>query len=202
MARNFGLPIQGETDMAEKETPATGTGTITITNEQLQMLMQSAQTRAGVGTLTAEDLAKAFTAQTKRENTQSPMVSVYNPRGERDHPGPKLRAKTTQNGIELREDTLTIEEIEALNALQAGVFRVRKANGSQIPFTVNVVRGFDGEKIERVDVHYPCKDEHRYDHRGLLEYCVDALAEAGQTEAVTRLTALRTELDGLRKKSA
>lgn len=175
--------------------------TITITNEQLQMLIEGAAKSAQAG-MTAEDLAKAFAATQKRENPHAPMVSVYNPRGETEHPKPRLRAKTMQNGIELDQDTLTWEEIEALNALPPGDFRVAKANGVKIPFAVQFTRGMDEDTIERVDIHYPCKDEHRHDHRALVDYCLDVLESAGKTEDVERLTALRKELDGLRRKSA
>lgn len=195
----FRRDYQGD-DMVETPTLVATPGTITITNEQLQMLIQGAQSNnAG---LTAEDLAKAFAATQKKENTSAPMVSIYNPRGERDHPGPKLRAKTLQNGIELREDTLLVEEVEALNALPPGEFRVAKANGVKIPFTVKVVRGYDETKVERVEFQYPCKDENRYDHRSLLEYCLDVLESAGLTADIERVTVIKREMDGLRRATA
>jgi hypothetical protein len=192
---------QGEPVMAETPQPVATPGTITITNEQLQMLIKGASQGATAG-MTAKDLADAFAATQKKENPQAPMVSIYNPKGETDHPRPRLRTKTTQNGIALGEDTLTWEEIEALNALPPGEFRVAKANGVKIPFTVKFVKGFDGESLERVEFHYPCKDEHRHDHRPLFEYCLDVLESAGQTADVDRLRTLKREMDGLRSKTA
>ncbi len=87
-------------------------------------------------TITAEALAAAIAKANQRENPQAPMVSVFNPRGERDHPRPSFRAKTMLNGIPLDRDTMAWEEIEALNVLPPGTFRVAKANGQKIPFSV------------------------------------------------------------------
>jgi len=182
----FRTPM-GENPMAE---------TITLSKEQFDSLLASRNT-AGEG-LTAEALAKAFSTANRTENPSAPMVSAYNPRGERDHPRPRLRAKTLQNGIELQEDTLTWEEIEALNALPAGVWRVTKGTGNKITFTVTFTRGADEDTIERVDFHFPCKDEHRYDHRPLLDYLFEVLELAGKDADVARLRALHKELNALR----
>jgi hypothetical protein len=171
--------------------------TITLTKEQFDALLASRST-AQEG-LTAEALAQAFKTANTRENPQAPMVSVFNPRGETNHPRPRLRAKTLQNGVELQEDTLTWEEIEALNVLPNGEFHVTKGTGSKIKFSVKFTRGLDEDSLERVDIHFPCKDEQRYDHRPLLEYCFEVLESAGQDADVLRLKALQKELNALRK---
>jgi hypothetical protein len=176
---------------------AAARGTITLTNEQLQMLIEGAKQPSNAG-MTAKDLAEAFSATQKRENPSAPMVSTYNPKGENIVPRPTLRAKTLQNGVELGADTLTWEEIEALNVLPPGEFMVAKANGTRIKFTVNIVTGMDGERVERVEIHFPSKDEHRHDHRGMFEYCVDVLEQTGKAEDVARLRALHKELNALR----
>ena len=189
MARNFGLPVNGGANVAE---------TITLTKEQFDALMNRVAAPAEGG-LTAEALASAFAKANRHENPQAPMVSVYNPRGETAHPRPRLRAKTRQNGVELHEDTLSWEEIDALNALPAGEWFVTKGTGSKIKFTVKFTRGVDEDTIEAVDLHFPCKDEHRYDHRPMLEYCLEILESAGQDADVGRIKALKKELDALRK---
>jgi len=173
--------------------------TITLTKEQFDELLKTRTT--GAGDLTADALAKAFSKASRPENPQAPMVSAFNPLGETEHPRPPLRCKTLQNGIQLDHDTLTWEEIEALNALPQGEFKVAKANGTRISFTVKHTLTLDGN-LERVDIHYPCKDEQRYDHRSLLDYCLDALGIAGREDDVQRITSLRKELDGLRLKFA
>jgi hypothetical protein len=185
----FRRPEQGEAPMAE---------TITLTKEQFDALLNrpAAPTESG---LTADALASAFAKANRHENPQAPMVSIYNPKGETLNPRPRLRAKTRQNGAELHEDTLMWEEIDALNALPAGEFFVTKGTGSKIKFTVKFRRGADEDSIEAVDIHFPCKDEHRYDHRPLMEYMFEVLEAAGKDDDVQRIKALKKELDALRK---
>ena len=185
----FRRPDEGEPKMPES---------ITLTKEQFDALLAQ-KTAAPAEGLTADALAKAFQKASRPENTAAPRVGPYNPKGDRDHPRPDLKAKFTQNGVPLTHNTLTWEEIEALNALPAGEFRVAKANGQKIAFKVRYIRGMDEETIERVEIEFPCKDEARYDHRGLLEYCFDVLEQAGKSDEVARLTNLRKELNALRK---
>ena len=177
------------------------TETVTITRAQLDALIESAGKGAATAApvLTADELARAFKQANQRENPQAPMVSVFNPKGETAHPRPTLKCKFFQNGIPMDRDTLMWEEIEALNALPPGAFRVAKANGQQIPFTVAVTKTLDGETWEKVEIGYPCKDDHRHDHRSLYDYCIDALESAGKTEDVERLGKLKREMDGLRR---
>ena len=175
--------------------------TVTLTKEQFDALLNARQTTTAPEGLTADALAQAFKQANQRENPQAPMVSVFNPKGETAHPRPPLRCKTFQNGIPMDHDTLTWEEIEALNALPAGSFKVSKANGQRITFDVKITRGLDGDSFDKVEIAYPCKDEHRHDHRSLYDYCVEVLESSGQDDTVSRLTALKKELDGLRRKA-
>jgi hypothetical protein len=169
---------------------------VTLTQEQLNQLLAAAAGGNGGG-INADALAKAFAKAQRPENTTTPEVSTYNPRGERDHPRPALVAgRVTQNGVILDRDTLTWEEIEAINALTPGEFRIAKSNGSKITMTVAHVRGLDGVKLERLEMHWPCKgDDHRYDHRSLFDYCVDAVEGSGRTDEAERLRALKRQLD-------
>lgn len=80
--------------------------------------MQPAQPQG----LTAEQLAAILegNAQSTRkalrpENERHPDISAFNPKGERDHPRPKLKRKVFYSGMELHEDELTVAEIELLN---------------------------------------------------------------------------------------
>ena len=171
--------------------------TVTLTREQLEQLVAAKSSPSAV--LSADDLVKAFAKANQKENTQAPMVSVFNPYGDNVKPRPSLRCPTTMNGVKLDKDTLTWEEIEALNVLPAGEFRVAKANGQKITFRVRHVKGLDEDVLERVEIEFPCKDEARYDHRPLLEYCFEVLESAGKSDEVGRLTNLRRELNALRK---
>ena len=189
-------PVFRRPDPGDQGEPMSGT--VTLTAEQFEALLKNRTTAPTEG-LTADALAGAFAKANQRENPQAPMVSVYNPYGETTRPRPGLRCKTNLNGIALDRDTLTWEEIEALNALPAGEFRVAKANGQKISFKVRYHRGLDEDTLERVEIEFPCKDEHRHDHRGLLEYCFDVLEQSGKSDEVGRLTNLRNELNALRK---
>lgn len=174
--------------------------TVTLTREQLESLIAAKTTpTAPSAVLSADDLVKAFAKANQKENAQAPMVSVFNPYGDNVKPRPALRCPTTMNGVKLDKDTLTWEEIEALNVLPPGEFRVAKANGQKIKFSVRHVTGLDGDTLDRVEIEFPCKDEARYDHRPLLEYCFEVLESAGRSDEVGRLTNLRRELNALRK---
>lgn len=72
-----------------------------ITPEQLQEIL------AG----TAQATRKAM----RPENERHPDISAFNPKGERDHPRPKLSRKVIFCGMELHEDELTLGEIELFN---------------------------------------------------------------------------------------
>jgi hypothetical protein len=102
--------------------------------------------------------------------------------------------------VDMRKDTLTWEEIESLNALPAGEFRVKKSNGKSIPFRVEHLKNVDGLTIDKVLINIPARDEERYDHRPLLDYCLEALEQSGETERVVYIRGLQKELDALRVK--
>ena len=176
--------------------------TITLSKEQFDALLaRSAPVASTEAGLTADALAQAFKQANQRENPAAPMVSVFNPKGERDHPRPALRCKTFQNGIPMDHDTLTWEEIEALNALPAGSFKVSKSNGQRITFDVKITRGLDGDSLDKVEISYPCKDEHRHDHRSLYDYCVEVLEQADLTADADRVRGVKREMDTLRRKA-
>ena len=182
------------TTVTETETTTTAP-TVTLTFEQLKELLATKDT----GSFSPDAIAQAFAATQKRENVAAPLVSMYNPRGERDHPRPALVSKKVLlNGVELDTDTLLWEEIEALNVMRPGSYRVTKSNGTKTPLTIQDTIGFDGSTLERREIQFPSTNENRHDHRGLLEYCLDVLTQSGQTTDVDRLTALRTELNALR----
>lgn len=183
---------RGDSIMAEQaKEPVVG-----LTMEQLKELIATA---AGAQSgLTPESLAQALAATQKRENARAPMVSAFNPKGETAHPRPAFSAKTvTQNGVALNTDQMTWEEIEAVNALPGGSFRVTKANGTSIPFAVQITRGLDEHTVERKDITFPCRDEHARDHRGILDYCLEVLesadpaAHAAVADVVREMKALR-----------
>lgn len=134
------------------------------------------------------------------ENKFDPGHSVYNmkpdgsyyPRGEK----PQLRCKTIWVGRELTGDQETGEEIELLNRLQPGEYRVTKADSSSIPFIVTHKHA-DSGKLEQVTVWFPCTKEHRHDHMPMTSYLRQALGERipSVQEMLIEVERLRRELE-------
>lgn len=170
---------------------------VAFTQEQFTQLLDALKGR-GDG-FTPEAFAEAYKKANTRENATAPMVSVFNPHGETVKPRPTLRCKTLQNGVELDHDTLTWEEIEALNAVPPGEFQVQKASGQMTPLVVEHIKNVDGITLDRVTIYYPSKGDDRLDHRPLYEYLLEVLEQAGKADEVTRLKALHTDLEQLRK---
>lgn len=109
-----------------------------LTFEQMKELLALQQPG-----LSATDLAKAVaegaSKARKPENAEHPGISVYShPEGERDRPKDKLKCKMFIGGGPLEEGTLTPKEIEALNRMTPGHYRIRKSDDSE---TVLEVRG-------------------------------------------------------------
>ncbi len=129
------------------------------------------------------------------ENKQAPLMSVYNPLGDRDNPKPELRAKTTFAGYEVRSETLTRMEIDLLNRLVGGTFMVTKADGARIPMSVTLKQNNAGT-LEQVDILIPCKGDQRQNHASLVSYCQQALGEAipSADELMAEVQRLRAEL--------
>lgn len=141
--------------------------------------------------------------KTRPENPQSPGISVYSyPEGDLARPKPELRCKMTWVGYELVTDTLTPREVELLNQLQPGEFRVTKADGTRIPFKVSAKFSdqYDEStgrfKVERQDISFPCKGDHRQNHMSMIAYLQQVLHGAVPTaeELLTQIAALKAEL--------
>lgn len=106
-----------------------------------------------------------------------PLISHFNPLGERDHPKPALKTKMIWVGYEITPDTSTAQEIELLNRCEPGERLVTKADGSQILFRVEAKRADTG-KLELLSFHFPCKGpEHRQNHAPMVAYLQEYLGE-------------------------
>lgn len=130
------------------------------------------------------------------ENKQAPGVSVYsNPGGDRDDPKPELQCKTYWVGYEIKTDTITPYELELLNRLQPGTFRVTKSDGTVIPFEVKAKHN-DRFQLEELSVWFPCKGDHRQNHGSMVSYLQQALGDHIPTveELLKELTRLKQEM--------
>ena len=130
------------------------------------------------------------------ENKQAPGISVYSyPEGDLKHPKPALKCKMFWVGYELNTDTLKPVEIDLLNKLSAGEFRVMKSDSTVIPFRVSAKHN-DRFQLEELSVWFPCKGDHRHNHGSMISYLQQALGEHIPTadELLKEVTRLRAEL--------
>ena len=124
-----------------------------------------------------------------------PLISANNPLGERDHPRPPLKCRMFWVGYDLREESLPREEIELLNRMQPGHYRVTKADGKSIPFDVQA-RTDDAGKLESLAFHFPCKGpDDRQSHGSMLTYLQMCLGESiSREDLLAQVAALKGQL--------
>lgn len=124
-----------------------------------------------------------------------PMISHYNPLGDRDNPRPELRCETLWVGYRLHKDNMTREEIELTNRLQPGKYLVTKADGRRIAFTVTP-KFNEANDLEKISIHYPCKSsEDRSNHLSMVSYMREALGDVASTESLhAQIEALKQQL--------
>ena len=109
----------------------------------------------------AEYEAEAHRRLTKRENEFSPGVSVFNPKGERDHPKPELRCKMFWLGYPLQKDQLTPEEVDLLNRVnETGKFPFTRSDGSQDACTITGETDTSG-KWTKLEFSFRCKGDYK-----------------------------------------
>lgn len=191
MPKNFGIPddspiVTGKRDeapVAVPDPPVVASGAvIAMTAEQFAALLkqfapQAAATPDQIAAAVratqdgqAELHAAAMRRALKPENDPAPMVSVFNPAGDRDHPRPKLKCDFTLfDGIPLDGTTDTVDEIALMNQLVAGDYWVEKADGSLMLFKVREIQNDLGQ-LRRIDLSFPCRDE--VDRAGLMPMVV------------------------------
>lgn len=157
----------------EQESPAAS-----LTFEQLKELLDSRQ--AGVSPEQIADIAATAAAKAKKpENPQPTGVSVYNPAG---GPKPELKCRMYLGEGPIERVTCSVKEIEALNKMEPGAYRVQKTDGST---AVVEVRGRlnANHEIERMWIVIPDKDEGRNAY-GTLVSLVEQFTEANRVQVV------------------
>jgi hypothetical protein len=112
-----------------------------------------------------------------RENRFPPEISYLNPLGERDNPRPELKCKMFWVGYKLSKEVLTKEEIDLLNKIQPGSYRVHKSDGRSIPFVV-AAKDDESGRLEKLSFHFPCKNrDDRQNHMPMASYLREALGD-------------------------
>lgn len=177
---------KAQTEAVEAQ-PETATPLVAMTQEQLAALIanlqpQQASPMGGSAKEFADALAQAIEDREMKwkphEVRRSPQVSVYNPEGETAHPKPKLKCHIYEGSYPIGDPgdnrTLTRAEVEALNSLTPGFFRVEMFDGSTA--VVEVRAQLDAkQEIERLWVIFPeGKDKNGYGSwMRIASYCTD-----------------------------
>jgi len=130
------------------------------------------------------------------ENAVHPGISAYSyPEGDLAKPKPPLKCKMLWVGFEETVETLTPLEVDLLNRMEPGVYRVRKTNGVEIKLTVAAKRN-DRDDLEELSFMFPCKGDARHDHGSKVSYLQQALGDRipNADELLVELAKLKAEL--------
>jgi hypothetical protein len=181
------LDAQDEAAAAVASAPVGTAGAVSLTFEQLKELLSVNQASAITPQMVAEIAAEAAAKAKMPENRRPPLISDYNPLGERDHPRPKLKCHIYMGsapvGSPRENTTLTRDEIEALNRMGPGFFRVRKMDGSNV---VVEVRGQvnANRQVERLWIVPPEGDNDKNMYPPLVELATQLSNESNRVDPV------------------
>jgi hypothetical protein len=143
--------------------------------EQLKELLDTARGAAGSisPTEVADIAAQAATKARRPENNPGPLISDFNPDGERDHPRPPLRSTmyfgSSPIGTPQDNSQLTTDEIQALNTVTPGYYNITKMDGSKVVIEVRG-RVNSNRKLERLWFLLPEGDEDKNLYPPLAEF--------------------------------
>jgi hypothetical protein len=106
------------------------------------------------------EVQKAQLKQTApKDNGRVPLISVFNPRGEKDFPMPVLKCEFWAPWRESPTyHSFDREEVELVNLLEPGQYTVELTDGSPIQVSIVGVRNSETGKLERLSMH-GAKDE-------------------------------------------
>ena len=163
-------------------------GAVLATNKDADM--QSA------ATLHALAMKKAL----RPENEISPMISVYNPKGETAYPRPKPTHEYLMGPYPIASpqnyDTATWTEIELLNQLEPGTYQVTKADGTDVKLTVRTLFDASGKKPVQTTLIMPiADDEQKAGWPPLVQLLTQVITGEAPMQSFTRLTSIIADKD-------
>jgi hypothetical protein len=131
--------------------------------EGIALALPKAGSGGGLDAKTLEDILASNTEAHRRamkpENAFPPLISAFNPAGDRDHPRPRLKCEfTIFDAIPIDGTTETVEELELYNQLEPGEYFVKRTDESKMKFIVTAHKNTFGD-VRRIDVSFPYKDE-------------------------------------------
>jgi hypothetical protein len=157
---------------------------INVTIDQLKSLMESAKTPSMSPEQIADIAANAAAKAKMPENKQHPGVSVFShPEGELKRPKAKLKCRMFLGGAPIENSTIDPQEVESLNKITPGFYRVEATNGAT---SIVEVRGQmnSNREVERMYIVIAPEDPNR-DHFGKrLWMLTDQLSEANRVQPV------------------
>ena len=166
--------VKGKAQSTRKGEPSSETKVV-LSFGELKELMGTAQSAVGsISPTEVADIAAQAAAKARRpENNPGPLVSDFNPDGERDHPRPPLRSimyfGSSPIGTPQDNSQLTTDEIQALNAVTPGYYNITKMDGSKVVIEVRG-RVNSNRKLERLWFLLPEGDEDKNLYPPLAEF--------------------------------
>lgn len=144
--------------------------------------------------------ALAMKKALRPENEISPMVSVYNPKGETAFPRPKPTHIYLMGPYPIAEpgnyDTCTWTEIELLNQLVPGSYTVTKADGQDVKLTVKTEYDASGKKPYRTTLIMPiADDDQKANWPPLMQVLTQVITGEAPMASFSRLTSVIADKD-------
>jgi hypothetical protein len=130
-------------------------------NQRLQRETLEQQKSLALG---AQHVQEEQLKQTKAKSLASPpLISAFNPRGEKDFPMPFLKCEVYAPW-KMWDDqhSLDREEVELFNLLDPGEYHIEMVDGSQQLVCVVGVRNSDTGRLERLSLLGPKDEQGRY----------------------------------------
>jgi len=137
--------------------------------------------------------AQAMKKALRPENEISPMVSAYNPKGETKYPRPKPTQIYMMARYPICDpgnyDTTTWSEIELLNQVKAGAYKVTKSDGMDVEILVSCEKDSAGRPYKTTlfaDGKGIMDDEQKQNWPPLLQILTQIVTGEGPTQSYAR----------------
>lgn len=193
-------PTPAETAAAETVAATVPAG-FAPTMDQWAQLIDALRTNKNADMEVAATLhALAMKKALRPENEQSPMISVFNPKGERDFPRPKPKCEFKLGPFPICDpgdySSSTWTEIELLNQLVPGVFPVTKSDGSTVKLVVKPEYDTSGTKLTQMVLLMPiADDEQKNNYPPLLQILSEVVTGDSAAHNFAQMQARIRELE-------
>jgi hypothetical protein len=137
----------------EKRAAAASEGDNTTIAQAMVMIAQAIEGMKATQLQAAQIQADMQRRVTRPENAFPPMLSTYNPRGDKDFPRPPLKCPMLIPWP-VEADAHTREEIQLLNLLEPGEFMITRTDRSKVKLTVTIARKLDSEEPSQLSVNH------------------------------------------------